>query len=103
MLTGQHVLDMLMILKRKGASSETIAECLERFNGAVQYGDGELHRVQQLITGTLKDERSLAADIREWLEDCNGVFLSSDVVKSLQLSSRNDQKNVSKVLVKNGR
>lgn len=41
---------------------------------------------------------NLAADVREWVLSSSGVFLSSDVVKCLHLSSRDDQKNVSKAL-----
>lgn len=41
---------------------------------------------------------NLAADVKEWVLSSSGVFLSSDVVKTLQLSSRVDMQNVSKVL-----
>lgn len=43
-------------------------------------------------------ERPLADEVREFVVSSNGVFLSSDVVNSLGLSSRVAKKNVSKIL-----
>ena len=43
-------------------------------------------------------ENPLSVDIRDFVDDSLGTFLSSEVVKSLQLSSKNEKKNVSKIL-----
>lgn len=44
--------------------------------------------------------RSLADRVREWVVSTDGVFLSSDVAKDLDLSSRVDRKNCSKILTR---
>jgi hypothetical protein len=100
MITGQDVIDALWTLKRKGADSEKLAEFYILVKQAGVFKDNEYTKIQEIITGTFKDERNLADDVREWVETANGVFLSSDVVKCLQVSSRNDQKNVSKILTR---
>ncbi|MFA5324207.1 MAG: bifunctional DNA primase/polymerase [Smithella sp.] len=54
-------------------------------------------KVKSALTRVGRKDRNLAEEVREWVMSSNGVFLSSDVVKSLNLSSRDDMKNVSKV------
>lgn len=49
-------------------------------------------RRQNSREGTLSDE------VRDWILSSSGVILSSDVSKCLHLSSREDQKNLSKIL-----
>jgi hypothetical protein len=52
--------------------------------------------LRALIADTNK--KTLAEEVREWVLSSDGVFLSSDVVKDLGLSSRVDKRNLSKVL-----
>lgn len=58
--------------------------------------------IQTIAESVLKrndaNDRRLAQEVREWVLSSNGVFLSSDVVKCLRLSSRSDQQNLSKIL-----
>ncbi len=55
-------------------------------------------KIQSAIQRAGRRGGNLAADVREWVLSSSGVFLSSDVVNCLHLSSRDDQKNVSKAL-----
>jgi hypothetical protein len=55
-------------------------------------------KIQSAIQRAERRGSSLAADVKEWVLSSSGVFLSSDVVKTLKLSSRVDMQNLSKVL-----
>jgi len=55
-------------------------------------------KIKSAIERARRRGGNLAADVREWVLSSSGVFLSSDVVKCLHLSSRDDNKNVSKAL-----
>lgn len=55
-------------------------------------------KIKSAIQRSERRGGNLAADVKEWVLSSSGVFLSSDVVKTLQLSSRVDMQNVSKVL-----
>lgn len=43
-------------------------------------------------------KRTLSDEIREWITTSTGTFESSHVVRDMQLSSRSDRKNLSKIL-----
>jgi hypothetical protein len=45
-----------------------------------------------------KREKTLAAEVREWILSTSGNFLSTDVTKDLQLSTRSSKQNVSMIL-----
>lgn len=57
-------------------------------------------KIKSAIERAEKRERNLAQEVREWVLSSNGVFLSSEVAKCLQVSSRDEQKNLSKVLTR---
>ncbi len=59
-------------------------------------------KINSAILRAERKERNIAEEVRQWVlnESCRQsvVILSSDVVRCLQLSSREDEKNVSKAL-----
>lgn len=48
--------------------------------------------------GETKKEGKLSDDVFEWIQSSTGVFLSAEVFKGLHLSTRQEQKNLSKIL-----
>lgn len=91
------------ILTKGGMPEEEQSQILERL--ILSWGENPDPKwVQDKIQSALKRsdrrERNLTAEVREWILSSSGVFLSSEVVKCLHLSSRDDQKHLSKVLAR---
>lgn len=55
-------------------------------------------KLQSALRRQNSREGNLSDEVREWVLSSSGVILSSDVAKCLHLSSRDDQKNLSKIL-----
>jgi len=55
-------------------------------------------KIQSAIERAARREVSLAEEVREWVLSSNGVFLSSDIDLCRQVSSREEKKNISKIL-----
>jgi len=55
-------------------------------------------KINNLVNGIRDRERALSQEVREWVSSTDGVFLSSDVYRGLQLSTRQEQKNLSIIL-----
>lgn len=55
-------------------------------------------KIQSAIERAARREVSLAEEVREWVLSSSGVFLSSDIDLCRQVSSRDEKKNISKIL-----
>lgn len=55
-------------------------------------------KIQSALKRQEKRDGKFSDEVKEWILSSKGIFLSSDVVKSLQVSSRDEQKNLSKIL-----
>ncbi|MGR3309757.1 MAG: DnaB-like helicase C-terminal domain-containing protein, partial [Candidatus Brocadiales bacterium] len=101
---GRRDTDLFTIanaLIKSAMPEEQVAQVLERL--ILSWGEPVDQKwLKAKVLSALKRkkirESNLAEEVREWVLSSNGVFLSSDVVKCLHLSSRDEQKNLSKVL-----
>ncbi len=55
-------------------------------------------KIKSALDRAVRRERNLTEEVREWVMSSSGVFSSSAVGRSLQLSTRDDQKNLSKIM-----
>ncbi len=55
-------------------------------------------KIESAIKRVNSKKKSFADEVREYIMSSNGIFLSSDVTNCLQLSSRQERKNLSNVL-----
>jgi len=67
--------------------------------GGEQFTDQEaMLKVKSALQRAEVRTRNLAEDVREFIEDANGVFMSTEVHKYTQVSTRKEKKNVSEIL-----
>ena len=91
-----HVANCLV---KGGMPNEEILEVLKILGGYCNFPEKELRiKMQSALERAERRERNLSEEVREWVLSSSGVFLSSDVVRCLQLSSRDELKNLSKIL-----
>ena len=87
-------------MTRGGCNPRMIEEVLNRIVQSWGENDGEWVRakVQSALNRKKKRDGSLAEEVRKWVEDSDGIFMSSDVFKEFHLSSRNERKALSTIL-----
>ncbi len=84
----EEILQLSELMQRQAENSNPIT---------LKSLEGYQRSLGEVIRG-LTQERSLTDEVRDWITSSSGIFLSSDVVKDLNLSSRSDKKNLSKIL-----
>lgn len=93
-----HVANCLI----KGGASEVIAsELLELLakNCIPPFPESEIPlKIQSALSRSERKQRNLADEVREYVMSTTGHFLSTDVHKCLDVSTREDKKNVSEIL-----
>ncbi len=97
----QDLFHIANCLVKSRCGDEYIYKTLEilALNCTPPFPVGEVEiKINSAIERANRKERNLTAEVREYVLSSNGVFLSSDVVKCLHLSSREDEKNLSKIL-----
>ena len=88
-------------LVKGGMPKQEITQVLERL--IISWGEEVddkwvMAKVDSALKRAERRDKNLAEEVREWILSSPGVFLSSDVAKTLHVSSREEQKNLSKVL-----
>jgi hypothetical protein len=89
------------VLVKGGMPKEEIAQILERIiNSWGEESDPKWikTKIESALGRSGRRERNLTEEVREWVLSSSGVFLSSEIVKCLHLSSRDEAKNLSTVL-----
>jgi len=97
----QDLFHIANLLVRAGCESEYLYKTLEilalNCNPPFPKNEAEA-KIKSAIERANRKERNLSDEVRDFVLSSNGVFLSSDVSKCLHLSSRDDLKNLSKIL-----
>ncbi len=90
-------------LAKGGMPADNIKQILDFFASRCDppFSPAEVQtKIQSALNRISNAERNLAAEVRDWVLSSSGVFLSSDIVNGLQVSSRDQRKNVSKILTR---
>lgn len=86
-------------LIKGGMLPSAALQVLQVLGAHCQFPSSELAiKVKSALERAEKRDRNLAEEVREWVMSTSGVFLSTDVHKCLQVSTRQDMKNVSEIL-----
>jgi len=56
------------------------------------------YKIKSALNRALRRERNLVQEVKEWVQSSSGTFLSSEVARCLQLTTRDELKSLSKIL-----
>ena len=84
-----------------GAKPEVVEDVLRRLADGMGDEFGEkwnTTKIQSALNRKESRDRNLTEDVTQWVEDTEGVFLSTDCYKELHLSTRKERKALSTIL-----
>jgi hypothetical protein len=94
--------ELAKTLRRAGKSPEYILQVLEHVSLSFRNDGFGVEVLKEKIKSTFghadKEEKSLAEEIKEWVMSTSGPFMSTEVHKDLDLSTRVHKKNCSEIL-----
>ncbi len=91
-----HVANCLI---KGGMAPDKALQVLKVLGAHCQFPENEIAiKVKSALERAERRDRNLAEEVREWVMSTSGVFLSTYVHKCLQVSTRQDMKNVSEIL-----
>ena len=93
-----HVANQLVIARTPEREIEQVLEILAQ-GCEPPFPEKDISvKIKSALQRAERKERNLAEEVKQWILSSSGVFLSSNVVRCLHLSSREDEKNLSKIL-----
>lgn len=96
----EPIIGLLVEMESEKHEGEYLAGHLDSILARFQKSQGIIEAAGETKPAEERRAKPLADEVREWVLSSTGVFLSSDVVKCLQVSSRDGKKNLSKILTR---
>ena len=98
MITETQLLNLLRVASKQGLDGNQLRFLRARLLLNKDFTPELQEKVQKIIDGVEIETRNLAREVEEFILSTTGNILSTEIYKCLQLSTRNDFKNVSIIL-----